>query len=309
METESEGTQRLWTPWRMTYVGGKRRPTPPGVSIFSAIAADPARDAENFVLYRGQRAFVLLNLYPYNTGHCMVVPLRQVASLADLDAGEATEIAILLPWLTRVLQSALDCDGLNLGLNLGAVAGAGVAEHLHWHIVPRWQGDANFMPILAKTTVMPELLPDTYAKLRAAIVADPPPVLGVLAEPPVMQAGGVVCYDDRIVVRRAADGTIVLVKGHVEAGETPEQAAVREVAEETGLIARVTAPLGVHLFPYKKQIRHVTYYRMEVTGETEAWPAHRGADALLLTPAEATARLTHAESRTFLSRAMGSAEY
>lgn len=304
-QSESEGQQRLWTPWRMTYVGGERRPTPPGMSIFSAIAADPARDAENFVLYRGARAFVLLNLYPYNTGHCMVVPLRQVAALDDLDAGEATEIALLLPWLTRVLKAVLRCDGLNLGLNLGPVAGAGVAEHLHWHVVPRWQGDANFMPILAKTTVMPELLPDTYAKLRVALAANPPPVLGLLAESPAIQAGGVVCYRDRVVVRRAADKTIVLIKGHVEAGETLEQAAIREVQEETGLIACVVAPLGVHLFPYKKRLRHVTYYRMEVTGETEAWPAHRDTDALLLTPAEATARLTHAESRTFLNRAMG----
>ena len=291
----------------MAYVGGERRPTPPGVSIFSAIAADPARDTENFVLHRGQRAFILLNLYPYNTGHCMVVPLRQVATLDGLDAGESAEIATLLPWLTRLLQSVLHCDGLNLGLNLGAVAGAGVAEHLHWHVVPRWQGDANFMPILAKTTVMPELLPDTYAKLRAAMAADPPPVLGTLAGPPAMQAGGVVCYGDRVVVRRAADGAIVLVKGHVEAGETPERAAVREVMEETGLVARVTAPLGVHLFPYKQRVRHVTYFRMEVTGETGAWRAHCGVDALLLTPTEAAARLTHDESRAFLARALAGA--
>ena len=149
-ETDRDEQQRLWTPWRMGYVGGERRPTPPGVSIFSAIAADPAHDAENFVLHRGARAFVVMNLYPYNTGHCMVVPYRQVATLDALDTGEMTEIGLLLPWLTRVLQTTLRCDGLNLGLNLGAVAGAGVAEHLHWHVVPRWQGDANFMPIIAQ---------------------------------------------------------------------------------------------------------------------------------------------------------------
>ena len=189
--------QRLWTPWRMRYVGGERRPTPPGVSIFSAIAADPAHDAENFVLHRGARAFVVMNLYPYNTGHCMVVPYRQVATLDALDAGEMTEIGLLLPWLTRVLQTTLRCDGLNLGLNLGAVAGAGVAEHLHWHIVPRWQGDANFMPIVAKTTVMPELLPDTYAKLRATMERDPAPMLGILATPPVPQAGGVIFHGEQ----------------------------------------------------------------------------------------------------------------
>jgi len=168
---------RLWTPWRMTYVGGKRRETPPGMSIFSAIAAEPEHDAENFVLYRGARAFVLLNLYPYNTGHCMIVPLRQIAAFDALDAAETVEIALLLPWLTRVLTTTFHCDGLNIGLNLGAVAGAGVAEHLHWHVVPRWQGDANFMPIIAETTVMPQLMPDTYAAICRTIVAIPPPTL------------------------------------------------------------------------------------------------------------------------------------
>jgi ATP adenylyltransferase len=302
-ETNADAHQRLWTPWRMAYVGGERRPTPPGVSIFSAIASDPARDAENFVLYRGARAFVLMNLFPYNTGHCMVVPFRQVPTLADLDEGEATEIALLLPWLTRVLKQTLNCDGFNLGLNLGAVAGAGVSEHLHWHVVPRWQGDANFMPILAETTVMPELLPDTYAKIRATMAADPPPILGVLASEPVGQAGGVLRYGDRFVVRRAADRSIVHVKGHIEAGETPEQAAIREVEEETGLIARVVAPLGVHVFPYKRDLRRVTYFLMDVTSETPAWEEHRGKDALLLAPEEAEARLTHPESRTLLARA------
>jgi ATP adenylyltransferase len=303
-DRDSDRQQRLWTPWRMGYVGGERRPTPPGVSIFSAIAAEPAHDAENFVLYRGTRAFVIMNLFPYNTGHCMVVPYRQVPTLDELDAGETTEIALLLPWLTRILKTALNCDGFNLGLNLGAVAGAGVSEHLHWHVVPRWQGDANFMPILAKTTVMPELLPDTYAKLSATIAADPPPALGVLTSEPAIQAGGVLRYGDAIVVRKAADRSIVLVKGHVEAGETLEQAAIREVEEETGLIAQVVAPLGVHLFPYKDRLRHVTYFLMEVTGETAAWPSHHGKDALLLTPEDAAARLTHAESRTFLARAL-----
>jgi len=177
-ETPGDGGQRrLWTPWRMGYIGGKRRATPPGMSVFSAIAAEPEQDAENYVLHRGPRAFVLLNLYPYNTGHCMVVPLRQVASLVALDAAEVTEIALLLPWLTRVLTTTFGCDGLNLGLNLGAVAGAGVAEHLHWHIVPRWQGDANFMPILAGTTVMPQLLPDSYAAIRHTMTTDPPPAV------------------------------------------------------------------------------------------------------------------------------------
>lgn len=174
---DAQAHQRLWTPWRMAYVGGKRRETPPGMSIFSAIAADPASDEENYVLHRGARAFVLLNLYPYNTGHSMIVPFRQVSALDALDAAEVTEIALLQQWLTRVLTLTLHCDGLNLGLNLGAVAGAGVAEHLHWHIVPRWQGDANFMPIIAQTTVMPQLIPETYAAIRHTMAEVPAPTL------------------------------------------------------------------------------------------------------------------------------------
>jgi len=303
-ETDAEGQQRLWTPWRMNYVVGERRPTPPGVSIFSAIAADPARDAENLVLHRGARAFVVMNLYPYNTGHSMVVPYRQVATLDALDDGETIEIGLLLPWLTRVLTTTLRCDGLNIGLNLGAVAGAGVAEHLHWHIVPRWQGDANFMPIIAKTTVMPELLPDTWAKLRATMEADPAPILGVLAMPPAPQAGGVIFHGDQVVLRRANDGALVFPKGHVEEGESLEETAIREALEETGLHARVVAPLGTHLFPYKQKMRHVTWFLMEATAETADWQTHLGKDTVLLSPIEATRKLSHEESRTLLQRAI-----
>lgn len=303
-ERETDGHERLWTPWRMGYVGGERRPTPPGISIFTAIADAPLHDAENFVLYRGARALILMNLYPYNTGHCMVVPYRQVATLDALDTGEMTEIGLLLPWLTRVLQTTLRCDGLNIGLNLGAVAGAGVAEHLHWHLVPRWQGDANFMPIIAKTTVMPELLPDTYAKLRATMARDPAPMLGLLATAPVPQAGGVAFYNDQVVVRRAADRALVFPKGHVEDGESLEETAIREMLEETGLVARIVAPLGTHLFPYKTKMRHVTYFLMDVTGETAVWQEHVRNDALLLPPDQAAARLSHDESRALLARAV-----
>ena len=303
-ETDGDEQQRLWTPWRMRYVGGERRPTPPGVSIFSAIAADPAHDAENFVLYRGTRAFVVMNLYPYNTGHCMVVPYRQVAALDALDEGEMTEIGLLLPWLTRLLQTTLRCDGLNLGLNLGAVAGAGVTEHLHWHVVPRWQGDANFMPIVAKTTVMPELLPDTYAKLRDTMVRDPAPMLGILAMPPAPQAGGVIFHDGQIVLRRANDGAFVFPKGHVEDGESLEETAIREAMEETGLSAYVVAPLGTHLFPFKGKMRHVTWFLMEAPVETETWQTHLDKDTFLFSPADAATKLAHDESRALLARAL-----
>ncbi|MHB8647213.1 MAG: NUDIX domain-containing protein [Thermomicrobiales bacterium] len=312
-ETDGDEQQRLWTPWRMNYIGGERRPTPPGVSIFSAIAADPSHDAANFVLYRGARAFVVMNLYPYNTGHCMVVPYRQVATLDALDAGEITEIGLLLPWLTRILQTTLRCDGLNIGLNLGAVAGAGVAEHLHWHVVPRWQGDANFMPIVAKTTVMPELLPDTYAKLRATMTQDPAPMLGILAMPPIPQAGGVIFHGDQVVLRapsgqEASDGAFVFPKGHVEAGESLEEAAIREASEETGLVARTVVPLGTHLFPFKGKMRHVTWFLMEATAETDSFATHLGKDTFLFSPTDAAAKLAHDESRELLRRAVAARE-
>ncbi len=302
--SDTNDTERLWTPWRMDYVGGERRPTPPGVSIFAAIAADPAHDTENLVLYRGTRAFVVMNLYPYNTGHCLVVPSRQVATPDALDAGETAEIGQLLPWLVRVLTQTLHCDGLNIGLNIGAVAGAGVAEHLHWHLVPRWRGDANFMPILAKTTVMPELLPDTYAKIRRTIAADPAPIVGTLAAMPVQQAGGVVFHDGDIVLRRAADGSLVFPKGHLEPGETPGDAAIREVWEETGLRTQIVAPLGSHLCVQRGQLLDISWYRMTVADETDEWARHRDRDALLLPPADAAAALSYDDYRVLLARAV-----
>jgi ATP adenylyltransferase len=126
-------------------------------------------DARTLILYRGERAFVIMNLFPYNTGHVMIVPNAHVASPEDADTDALAEMAALRGPVLRALRRALAPEGFNLGLNVGAVAGAGVSDHLHEHVVPRWGGDANFMPILAATTVMPELIPVTYAKLRAEL--------------------------------------------------------------------------------------------------------------------------------------------
>jgi ATP adenylyltransferase len=126
-------------------------------------------DVQSLILHRGERAFVIMNLYPYNTGHLMIVPNAHVASPEDADPEVMGEMAVLRGPVLRALRRALSPDGFNLGLNVGALAGAGVADHLHEHVVPRWQGDANFMPILASTMVMPELIPVTYAKLRAEL--------------------------------------------------------------------------------------------------------------------------------------------
>ena len=156
--------QRLWTPWRMGYVTGGVRED--GCLFCNCFAAD---DRDALIVHRGERAFVIMNLFPYNTGHVMLVPNAHISTPEDADPETTAELAALRSPVLRALRRALNCDGFNLGLNVGAVAGAGVAEHMHEHVVPRWQGDANFMPILASTRVLPELIPVTYAKLRAEL--------------------------------------------------------------------------------------------------------------------------------------------
>jgi ATP adenylyltransferase len=153
---------RLWTPWRMRYVGGQRE----AGCVFCNRLAE-TNDADSLILWRGERAFAIMNLFPYNTGHIMLVPNEHVSGPEEANPAALAEIATTLPAVLRALRRTLNCDGFNLGLNVGAIAGAGIAEHQHEHVVPRWTGDANFMPILAGTMVMPELIPVTYAKLRA----------------------------------------------------------------------------------------------------------------------------------------------
>jgi len=126
-------------------------------------------DVQSLILHRGETAFVIMNRYPYNTGHVMIVPNMHVSSPEDADPGVMSEMATLRGPVLRAIRRTLSAEGFNLGLNVGAVAGAGVADHLHEHVVPRWLGDANFMPILASTMVIPELIPVTYAKLRAEL--------------------------------------------------------------------------------------------------------------------------------------------
>ncbi len=157
-------TQRLWTPWRMGYVGG----TPvPGCVFCNALASND--DVTSLIVHRGEHAFVILNLHPYNTGHLMVVPNDHVSDLAALSSIARAEIAELTASFCTGLRRVMGCDGLNVGMNLGSAAGAGIADHLHQHIVPRWIGDANFMPIVGGTKVLPELLPATYAKIRTEV--------------------------------------------------------------------------------------------------------------------------------------------
>ena len=157
-------TERLWAPWRLEYVqGGADAPD----CIFCARAAS-AGDEAGLVVHRGERAFVLMNLYPYSNGHLMIAPYRHVAEPGGLDEDERRELWALLDRALAALRAVATPDGFNAGLNLGRVAGAGVEGHLHLHVVPRWNGDTNFMPVLADVKVMPEHITRTAAKLRAA---------------------------------------------------------------------------------------------------------------------------------------------
>lgn len=163
-----QSTERLWTPWRGAYVGGRAKE---GGCIFCN-RLERSSDVESLILYRAAQSFVIMNLFPYNTGHIMLVPNQHAPDPSGLTDEALAEMGTMLPTLTNALRRAFACHGFNVGLNIGATAGAGVEAHLHQHIVPRWQGDANFMPIIASTMTIPELIPVTYAKIRAELIRE-----------------------------------------------------------------------------------------------------------------------------------------
>ena len=150
----------LWAPWRMEYVSSPKSDT----NIFEE-KSKSNDDRENLVLYRGKLSFILMNLYPYNNGHLLIAPYRKVNTLEKLNAEENSEIMKLSQESMKVLRSTMNADGFNLGLNIGKAAGAGIEEHLHFHIVPRWNGDNNFMPSIGNTKVMVQSLEDSYQML------------------------------------------------------------------------------------------------------------------------------------------------
>ena len=161
--------ERLWAPWRMAYIlSGEERSDECIFCVF------PARDQhrDDLVLHVEEHAFVMLNKFPYNNGHLMVIPRAHVAEPGDLEAGEQAEMWALLDRSLRALSAVMSPHGFNVGMNLGRVAGAGVEGHLHLHVVPRWNGDTNFMPVLADVRVMPEHVARTAEKLRAAWPAE-----------------------------------------------------------------------------------------------------------------------------------------
>ncbi|CAN7284183.1 HIT domain-containing protein [Microbacterium sp. LjRoot45] len=160
--------QRLWTPHRMAYI----QAGPEAMQEECPFCAAPARsDADGLIVARGETAYVLLNLFPYNSGHVLVCPYRHIATYDEATPEEVAEIGALTQTAMRVLREVSRCDGFNIGMNQGRVAGAGVAEHLHQHVVPRWATDANFFPIIAKTKALPQLL----GEVREAVASAWPP--------------------------------------------------------------------------------------------------------------------------------------
>lgn len=157
---------RLWTPHRMVYIQGEGKPTG---SADCPFCTSPGRsDDDGLVVARGTHAYVVMNLFPYSPGHLLVCPYRHVADYTDLTADEAHEVAALTQQAMRVVRRVSGPDGFNLGMNQGAVAGAGIAMHLHQHVVPRWAGDMNFMPVVGRTRVLPQLLADSRRLLAEA---------------------------------------------------------------------------------------------------------------------------------------------
>ena len=225
----------------MRYVGGERVES--GCIFCNRLAS--VDDRRSLILHREHNAFAIMNLYPYNTGHTMLVPREHVASPEDADPGGIEAMARLRRPLLRALRRALNCDGFNLGMNVGAVAGAGVADHLHEHVVPRWTGDANFMPILANTMVLPELLSVTYAKLRAELVRQ--------------QSG-------------TAEAQCVLFASQRQS----------TLLDDQGFAPRVVLPAGVPVWRVATEaMRTISGTQLELTGWAGAEPA--GSTAITLT--------------------------
>ncbi|MEK6545701.1 MAG: HIT domain-containing protein [Nitrospinota bacterium] len=150
----------LWAPWRMSYFQ-----TPQKNSCIFCDKPKESADKENYILYRGKSSFVIMNIYPYNNAHLMVSPYKHIPSLSKLQREDLIDLTLLTQTSLQILENAFRAEGFNVGINIGKAAGAGFTEHVHIHIVPRWNGDTNFMPVLSETKVMPEHLNSTYEKL------------------------------------------------------------------------------------------------------------------------------------------------
>ncbi|HST80305.1 MAG TPA: HIT domain-containing protein [Kineosporiaceae bacterium] len=172
MAGEPDGFERLWTPHRMVYIKGEEKPHSSDAGSDCPFCRAPLlSDEDALIVARGETSFAILNLFPYNPGHLLICPYRHIAGYPDLTPAETLEIAELSQQAMRVLAKVAVPHGFNLGINQGSVAGAGIAAHLHQHVVPRWGGDANFMPVIGQTKVLPELLADTRSRVAEAWAA------------------------------------------------------------------------------------------------------------------------------------------
>ncbi|HCJ67312.1 MAG TPA: HIT family hydrolase [Elusimicrobia bacterium] len=156
----------IWAPWRMKFIKEWRKKKP---NCIFCEKCEQKNDQKNLLLYRGKKSFILLNLYPYNNGHLMVAPYRHKPDFNDLTKEELTNLLETARLGVNLLKKTLNPEGFNLGINLGKIAGAGIKDHLHIHIVPRWAADTNFMPICGETKVIPESLTATYKKLKKTL--------------------------------------------------------------------------------------------------------------------------------------------
>lgn len=152
----------LWSPWRIKYIEGFKK----GYECIFCLKPSLKKDRENFILKRGKYSFVIMNIFPYNPGHLMIAPYRHIGDFEKLNKEEIEEIMELLRKSIEILKKVYSPDGFNIGLNIGKIAGAGFDEHIHFHIVPRWKGDTNFMPVIGNTKVISEEIKRTYKKLK-----------------------------------------------------------------------------------------------------------------------------------------------
>jgi len=163
-----DGFRRLWMPHRMAYIKGENKVVGDGPEGCPFCRIPKLDDAEGLIVARGEVVYTVMNLYPYNAGHVMVCPYRHVADYTDLDQPETRELGEHTKRAMRALRAASGAQGFNIGMNMGGVAGAGISAHLHQHVVPRWGGDTNFMPVIGGTKVLPQLLSDTRNLLASA---------------------------------------------------------------------------------------------------------------------------------------------
>jgi ATP adenylyltransferase len=169
---DPDDLDRLWTPHRMAYIRGENKPVDGSTGECPFCRVPSLSDEEGLVVHRGELAYVVLNLYPYSPGHLMICPFRHLGDYTEVTAEESDEIAVLTRASMRTVRAVSHAEGFNVGMNQGTAGGAGIRAHLHQHVVPRWVGDANFMPIIGRTKTLPELLQETRSLLAEGWVTD-----------------------------------------------------------------------------------------------------------------------------------------